>query len=185
MAERVGDALANRRATLIVEAGTGTGKTFAYLVPALLSGARVLISTGTRALQDQLFAKDLPLVARALGRPARVSRYSRAARTICVITDFRRRKRSWNWTAESQARTGCLSASNDWSQMTRSGRSGRGARAFRFASDLAHGDFDARQLLRRPLRGICALPRRGCAPRGAGSRHRHRQPSSCCSRISS
>ena len=72
MAERVGDALANRSA-LIVEAGTGTGKTFSYLVPALLSGARVLISTGTRALQDQLFAKDLPLVARALGRPARVA----------------------------------------------------------------------------------------------------------------
>ncbi len=52
------------RTTLVVEAGTGTGKTFAYLVPALLSGVRVLISTGTRTLQDQLFTKDLPLVAR-------------------------------------------------------------------------------------------------------------------------
>lgn len=53
--------------TLIAEAGTGTGKTFAYLVPALLSGARVLIATGSRNLQDQLFGKDLPQVLRSLG----------------------------------------------------------------------------------------------------------------------
>ncbi|RPH64818.1 MAG: ATP-dependent DNA helicase [Burkholderiales bacterium] len=52
---------------LVAEAGTGTGKTFAYLVPALLSGGRVLISTGTRTLQDQLFHRDLPRVRDALG----------------------------------------------------------------------------------------------------------------------
>ena len=69
MAERVAAAIEGRE-TLAVEAGTGTGKTFAYLVPALLSGARVLISTGTRTLQDQLFSKDLPLLAAAIGRPA-------------------------------------------------------------------------------------------------------------------
>ena len=72
MAERVADALAARE-PLLVEAGTGTGKTFAYLVPALLSGKRVLISTGTRTLQDQLFAKDLPLVGSALGMPIRAA----------------------------------------------------------------------------------------------------------------
>src|SRR5687768_17417626 len=55
------------RATLIAEAGTGTGKTYAYLVPALLSGQRVIISTGTRALQDQLYHRDLPRVREALG----------------------------------------------------------------------------------------------------------------------
>src|ERR1700685_1647443 len=82
MADEVAGALASR-ATLIVEAGTGTGKTFAYLVPALLSGARVLISTGTRALQDQLFSKDLPLVARALGRPARVAVLKGRANYLC------------------------------------------------------------------------------------------------------
>ncbi|MFA7665791.1 MAG: DEAD/DEAH box helicase, partial [Burkholderiaceae bacterium] len=49
---------------LVAEAGTGTGKTFAYLVPALLAGGRVLISTGTRTLQDQLFRRDLPAVRR-------------------------------------------------------------------------------------------------------------------------
>lgn len=72
MAQRVATALEHRE-TIVVEAGTGTGKTFAYLVPALLCGARVLISTGTRTLQDQLFSKDLPLVAAALGRPARIA----------------------------------------------------------------------------------------------------------------
>jgi len=82
MAEHVGLAL-ERRSALIVEAGTGTGKTFSYLVPALLSGARILISTGTRALQDQLFAKDLPLVARALGRPARVALLKGRANYLC------------------------------------------------------------------------------------------------------
>jgi ATP-dependent DNA helicase DinG len=82
MAERVGEALAGH-SPLIVEAGTGTGKTFAYLVPALLSGARILISTGTRALQDQLFCKDLPLVARALGRPARVAVLKGRANYLC------------------------------------------------------------------------------------------------------
>src|ERR1700737_4728658 len=82
MAERVAGALANRE-TLAVEAGTGTGKTFAYLVPALLSGVRVLISTGTRTLQDQLFSKDLPLVAAALGRPARVALLKGRTNYLC------------------------------------------------------------------------------------------------------
>src|SRR3974377_882844 len=82
MAQRVAAALA-RRETLVVEAGTGTGKTFAYLVPALLCGARVLISTGTRTLQDQLFAKDLPLVGAALGRPATVALLKGRANYLC------------------------------------------------------------------------------------------------------
>ena len=82
MAERVGGALSARE-LLVVEAGTGTGKTFAYLVPALLSGARVLISTGTRTLQDQLFTKDLPLVAAAIGRPARVALLKGRANYLC------------------------------------------------------------------------------------------------------
>lgn len=82
MAERIAGAL-EHRSTLVVEAGTGTGKTFAYLVPALLSGARVLISTGTRTLQDQLFTKDLPLVAAAIGRPARVALLKGRANYLC------------------------------------------------------------------------------------------------------
>ena len=82
MAQRVAQALAARE-SLVVEAGTGTGKTFAYLVPALLSGARVLISTGTRTLQDQLYSKDLPLVGAALGRPARVALLKGRANYLC------------------------------------------------------------------------------------------------------
>jgi ATP-dependent DNA helicase DinG len=82
MARRVADALGARE-SLVVEAGTGTGKTFAYLVPALLSGVRVLISTGTRTLQDQLYAKDLPLVSAALGRPARVALLKGRSNYLC------------------------------------------------------------------------------------------------------
>ena len=65
MADAVEAALARDR-PLFVEAGTGTGKTLAYLVPAVLSGRKVVISTATRALEEQIFAKDLPLVAEAL-----------------------------------------------------------------------------------------------------------------------
>ncbi len=83
MADRVAAALENREA-LVVEAGTGTGKTFSYLVPALLSGKRVLISTGTRTLQDQLFSKDLPLLSAALGRPARVALLKGRSNYLCL-----------------------------------------------------------------------------------------------------
>ena len=72
MADWIGETL-DSRGLLAIEAGTGTGKTFAYLVPALLSGRQVILSTGTRTLQDQLFNRDLPTVAGALGRPARVA----------------------------------------------------------------------------------------------------------------
>jgi len=82
MATRVERAISNR-APLVVEAGTGTGKTFAYLVPALLSGKRVLISTGTRTLQDQLYNKDLPLLAGAIGVPARVALLKGRSNYLC------------------------------------------------------------------------------------------------------
>src|SRR5689334_12811337 len=82
MAGRVALAIDNR-APLVVEAGTGTGKTFAYLVPALLSGKRVLISTGTRTLQDQLFNKDLPQVAAAIGVPAKVALLKGRSNYLC------------------------------------------------------------------------------------------------------
>ena len=68
MAEATAETIAANE-TLIVEAGTGTGKTFAYLMPALQSGKKIIISTGTRHLQDQLFAKDLPVVRSALNAP--------------------------------------------------------------------------------------------------------------------
>jgi ATP-dependent DNA helicase DinG len=82
MAEAVQLALGSR-GRLMVEAGTGTGKTFAYLVPALLSGLRILISTGTRTLQDQLFTRDLPLVSRAIGRGVKVALLKGRANYLC------------------------------------------------------------------------------------------------------
>jgi ATP-dependent DNA helicase DinG len=69
---------------LLCEAGTGTGKTLAYLVPALESGLRVLISTGTRNLQDQLFEKDLPTVRSAMGQPAKVVLLKGRANYLCT-----------------------------------------------------------------------------------------------------
>jgi ATP-dependent DNA helicase DinG len=71
-------------ATLVCEAGTGVGKTFAYLVPALLSGRKVLISTGTRNLQDQLFHRDLPLMRDVLGVPARIALLKGRANYLCM-----------------------------------------------------------------------------------------------------
>ncbi|MET0282507.1 MAG: ATP-dependent DNA helicase [Steroidobacteraceae bacterium] len=82
LAEQVAAALAERR-WLVAEAGTGTGKTFAYLIPALLSGKRVIVSTGTRTLQDQLFHRDLPMLGRALGRPATVALLKGRANYLC------------------------------------------------------------------------------------------------------
>jgi ATP-dependent DNA helicase DinG len=82
MATRVSEALAARE-PLLVEAGTGTGKTFAYLVPALLSGRHVLVSTGTRNLQDQLYARDIPMLAGALGRPLRTALLKGRANYLC------------------------------------------------------------------------------------------------------
>lgn len=71
MAEAVEAALADKR-HLIVEAGTGTGKTLAYLVPALLSGKRIIVSTGTKNLQEQLFFKDVPFLQQHFARPLKV-----------------------------------------------------------------------------------------------------------------
>ncbi|HYN08450.1 MAG TPA: ATP-dependent DNA helicase [Vicinamibacterales bacterium] len=69
--------------TLVAEAGTGTGKTLAYLVPAVLAGKRVLISTGTRTLQDQVFYKDLPALSRALGREIRAAYMKGRTNYLC------------------------------------------------------------------------------------------------------
>ena len=69
---------------LVVEAGTGVGKTFAYLAPALLSGARVLVSTATKALQDQLFLRDIPRLAASLGVPVRLAQLKGRSSYLCL-----------------------------------------------------------------------------------------------------
>ena len=82
MAERIATAIADNT-VLVAEAGTGTGKTFAYLVPALLSGGKVIVSTGTKNLQDQLFAKDIPTVRQALASPIQVALLKGRANYLC------------------------------------------------------------------------------------------------------
>ncbi len=83
MAEAVADTLA-RSGQLVVEAGTGTGKTFAYLLPALMSGRKTIISTGTKALQDQLYHRDLPLISKAVGRPVTTALLKGRANYLCL-----------------------------------------------------------------------------------------------------
>lgn len=82
MAQAVEEAIEDD-AKLVVEAGTGTGKTFAYLVPALRSGRKVIVSTGTRSLQDQLFHRDIPRVLTALGSPAKVALLKGRSNYLC------------------------------------------------------------------------------------------------------
>lgn len=82
MARAVESALASDR-VLICEAGTGTGKSLAYLVPALLSGKKVIVSTATRALEEQIFWKDLPLIERALGIPVRAALMKGISNYVC------------------------------------------------------------------------------------------------------
>lgn len=82
MAAAVADAI-EAHDTVIVEAGTGTGKTFAYLVPAMLWGGKVILSTGTKNLQDQLFLRDIPTVRRALNVPVSVALLKGRANYVC------------------------------------------------------------------------------------------------------
>lgn len=83
MAQAVAEALAQKK-SLVIEAGTGIGKTLAYLVPAILSGERVIISTGTKNLQDQLFFRDLPLVKKALGESIKIALLKGRANYLCL-----------------------------------------------------------------------------------------------------
>jgi len=82
MAIAVAEAIRDN-AILVAEAGTGTGKTFAYLVPALLAGGKVVVSTGTKNLQDQLFQKDLPMVRDALKAPVSVALLKGRSNYVC------------------------------------------------------------------------------------------------------
>jgi len=117
MAEQVAQALAEG-GTLICEAGTGTGKTYAYLTPALLSGRKVLISTGTRNLQDQLFHRDLPLVRDALDLPVRIALLKGRANYLCP---YRLRLAFQDHQSGSVEFRNQLLAVRDWASVTRHG----------------------------------------------------------------
>ncbi|UIP27024.1 ATP-dependent DNA helicase [Photobacterium sp. TLY01] len=83
MAEAVGRAIQHQQ-QLVVEAGTGTGKTFAYLVPALIKGHKTIISTGSKNLQEQLFYRDLPLMTQALGYTGKVALLKGRSNYLCL-----------------------------------------------------------------------------------------------------
>lgn len=83
MALRVGKTI-EEGGVLVAEAGTGVGKTFAYLVPALLSGERVMLSTATKNLQDQLFGRDVPFLVQALGLPLRIALLKGRSSYLCL-----------------------------------------------------------------------------------------------------
>ena len=103
---------------LVVEAGTGVGKTFAYLVPALLSGERVLISTATKTLQDQLFGRDLPRLTQALGLPVRTALLKGRSSYLCLHR-LELARQSESLPDRMSGRT--LAKIEQWAQVTRSG----------------------------------------------------------------
>lgn len=103
---------------LVVEAGTGVGKTFAYLVPALLSGERVLLSTATKALQDQLFSRDLPLLAEVLGLPVRMALLKGRVSYLCL---HRMELARQDISAREPGVARVLSKVEEWSRRTQAG----------------------------------------------------------------
>lgn len=117
MAARIEEVIA-QGGRFIAESGTGTGKTFAYLVPALISGRRIVVSTGTKNLQDQLFHRDLPLIRKALASSASVALLKGRSNYLCL-------HRLENAAAEEGDRGGRtaaqLEAVRAWAERTRSG----------------------------------------------------------------
>jgi ATP-dependent DNA helicase DinG len=102
---------------LVVEAGTGIGKTFAYLVPALLSGARVMVSTATKALQDQLFSRDVPRLVQALGLPVRIALLKGRSSYLCL----HRMALARHEVGQDRAATRTLARIEEWAQATFTG----------------------------------------------------------------
>jgi len=124
MAEAVAEAIAGSD-KLVVEAGTGTGKTFAYLLPALLSGRKTIISTGTKALQDQLYHRDLPLISKAIGRPVTTALLKGRANYLCLhrldqvtevaatLLDELNEVREWRYRTDSGDRAELIDVAED------------------------------------------------------------------------
>ncbi len=117
MSLAVAAAIAHKQ-TLVVEAGTGVGKTFAYLVPALLSGGRVLVSTATKSLQDQLFLRDLPRLCEALQMPLRLALLKGRGSYLCL-----HRMKQARFSAELPDRRAVMQLARieQWAQQTVSG----------------------------------------------------------------
>ena len=103
---------------LVVEAGTGVGKTYAYLVPVLLSGQRALISTATKALQDQLFSRDIPKLVQVLNLPIRVALLKGRGSYLCT---YRLAQARQSHDAALRVHAHALGKIESWAQSTRTG----------------------------------------------------------------
>ncbi|MGJ0490568.1 ATP-dependent DNA helicase [Methylobacter sp.] len=117
MAEAIARAVEESR-NLIAEAGTGTGKTFAYLVPAILSGKKVIISTGTKNLQDQLFNKDLPVIRKAIKKPFVASLLKGRSNYLCT---YRLKNAFESTLGFSKEDAAALTKIRSWAQRTKIG----------------------------------------------------------------
>ncbi|MGF1694811.1 ATP-dependent DNA helicase [Vibrio lamellibrachiae] len=119
MAQAVYDAI-DKQSQLVVEAGTGTGKTFAYLVPALMSGKKVIISTGSKNLQEQLFHRDLPLMVDALGFYGQVALLKGRSNYLCLDRLSRQMVESHTNTADPTLLAQLIKV-RSWVSQTKSG----------------------------------------------------------------
>ncbi|MFN3297562.1 ATP-dependent DNA helicase [Caldimonas sp.] len=117
LAAAIAEAVAHRR-VLVAEAGTGVGKTYAYLVPALLCGGRVLVSTATKSLQDQLFLRDLPHVRDALGLPLRTALLKGRGSYLCLHR-LQQARHTAQWPDRGAVRA--LARIEQWAQGTSTG----------------------------------------------------------------
>jgi ATP-dependent DNA helicase DinG len=117
MAMAIARTIANGGA-LVVEAGTGVGKTFSYLVPALLSGQRVLLSTATKTLQDQLHGRDLPMLVNALGLPVKTALLKGRGSYLCL---HRMETARQDGAMSDRMAVRALASVEKWSHATRTG----------------------------------------------------------------
>ncbi len=129
MAESIAKAI-DKKTNLIAEAGTGTGKTFAYLVPAIFSRKKVIISTGTKNLQDQLFNKDLPVIRKAIKMPFKAALLKGRANYLCTYRLENALNTSFGFSKEDATALARIKA---WSKRTKVGDISE-------ISDVAEGD---------------------------------------------
>lgn len=112
------EAAIEREQHFIAEAGTGTGKTFAYLVPAILSGKKVIVSTGTKNLQDQLFNKDLPIIRQAIKTPVQTALLKGRSNYLCT---YRLKLALYNTQGFEKADADALAKISSWAKRTKTG----------------------------------------------------------------
>jgi ATP-dependent DNA helicase DinG len=117
MAEKISESIGDS-GSLIVESGTGTGKTFAYLAPVILSGKKTLISTGTRHLQDQIFQQDLPAIAKAMKIPRNFALLKGRSNYLCI---YRLHRAALEGRFRSRSDSDSIHLISEWSGLTKSG----------------------------------------------------------------